>query len=106
MGMLAAVPHAQHYSTAIMREALEQGETPKAVALELATRGQIRDPFNDEKIPEGGVAIFNENPTVVISWGEGSTSDQVHHESPLHLKTERIFIYPGVSWRRITFPNN
>jgi len=35
----------------------------------------------------GGVAIFNENPTVVISWGEGSTSDQVHHESPLHLKT-------------------
>ena len=35
----------------------------------------------------GGVAIFNENPTVVISWGEGSTSDQVHHESPLQLKT-------------------
>jgi len=49
--MLAAVPHAEHYSTAIMREALEEGETPKAVALELATRGQIRDPFNDEKIP-------------------------------------------------------
>jgi len=31
--------------------------------------------------------MFNEIPTVVISWAEGSTSDQVHHESPLHLET-------------------
>ena len=46
-----------------------------------------------------GVAIFNENPTVVISWGEGSTSDQVHHESPLHLKTlQSAPSSPSLDW--------
>ena len=41
------------YSAAIMREAIEKGESPKAVALEHATRGTmgIVDPFVDARVP-------------------------------------------------------
>ena len=51
--MLAATPDSERYSTAIMREALEEGESAKAAALEHATRGVIRNPFNDKTVPIG-----------------------------------------------------
>ena len=40
----------------------------KKTDLQVETRGASMDAEE-----EGGVAILNENPTVVISWGEGST---------------------------------
>jgi len=50
--MLASAPqHIEGYSTAIMRQALEEGESPRAVALEHATSGVIRDPFGDKAVP-------------------------------------------------------
>ncbi len=50
--MLASAPQRkERYSKAIMRQALEDGESPRAAALEHATSGVIRDPFDDKAVP-------------------------------------------------------
>lgn len=56
--MLARKPPSEHYSKAIMQEAIAEGETPKAVLMAREMKGSMTalEPFSDEQVPAQAAA--------------------------------------------------